>query len=250
MVQSLLVADDLALVACNEDELQYSVHNLHMISAKYNMEINIEKTKVMTFHGQYLVASKICLLTYLLIAFKEPGGSLPPSHKPGIGPYPEQDLLKQINGKTNLDDSESESSSLNADTEMPSDPDEFDNSLKKITQPELNDLENDAPNYGVSLKEKIPNATLYQLADTQDITHAAITFKWKWDGHVARLPGDRWTYRATMWDPRIGRRLQGRPRRRWADFFREQAGQQWSREARDRRKWKLLERHLCIDQKF
>lgn len=103
---------------------------------------------------------------------------------------------------------------------------------------------------GVSLKEKIPNATLYQLADTQDITHAAITSKWKWGGHVARLPGDRWTYRATMWDPRIGRRLQGRPRRRWADFFKEQAGQQWSREARDRRKWKLLEGHLCIDRKL
>ena len=30
------------------------------------------------------------LLTYLL-AFKEPGGSLPPSRKPAIGPYPEQD---------------------------------------------------------------------------------------------------------------------------------------------------------------
>ncbi|KAJ4451210.1 hypothetical protein ANN_02670 [Periplaneta americana] len=68
-----------------------------------------------------------------------------------------------------------------------------------------------------------PNATLYQLADTQDITHAAITSKWKWGGHVARLPGDRWAYRATMWDPWIGRRLQGRPRRRWADFFKEQA---------------------------
>ncbi|KAJ4444013.1 hypothetical protein ANN_05802 [Periplaneta americana] len=29
--------------------------------------------------------------TNLLMAFKEPGGSLPPSHKPAIGPYPEQD---------------------------------------------------------------------------------------------------------------------------------------------------------------
>ncbi|KAJ4452070.1 hypothetical protein ANN_03586 [Periplaneta americana] len=34
------------------------------------------------------------ILTYVhtyLLAFKEPGGSLPPSHKPAIGPYPEQD---------------------------------------------------------------------------------------------------------------------------------------------------------------
>ncbi|KAJ4428007.1 hypothetical protein ANN_24021 [Periplaneta americana] len=29
--------------------------------------------------------------TYLQMAFKEPQGSLPPSHKPAIGPYPVQD---------------------------------------------------------------------------------------------------------------------------------------------------------------
>ncbi|KAJ4443700.1 hypothetical protein ANN_05375 [Periplaneta americana] len=86
---------------------------------------------------------------------------------------------------------------------------------------------------GVSLKEKIQNATLYQLADTQDITQAAITSKWKWGGHVARIPGDRWTYRASMWDPRIGRRLQGRPQRRRADFFKEQAGTLFSEVIKD-----------------
>ncbi|KAJ4447147.1 hypothetical protein ANN_09148 [Periplaneta americana] len=41
----------------------------------------------------------------------------------------------------NLGDSESETISLNADTDMSSDPDEFDSSPQKFTQPELNDLD-------------------------------------------------------------------------------------------------------------
>ena len=51
---------------------------------------------------------------------------------------------------------------------------------------------------------------------------------------------DRWTYKATMWDPRTGKRHRGRPRRRWADTFREQAGHQWTRAARRREEWKIL----------
>ncbi|PSN45764.1 hypothetical protein C0J52_08056 [Blattella germanica] len=35
-------------------------------------------------------------------------------------------------------------------------------------------------------------------------------------------------------DPRIGKRTQGRPRRRWADLFKEHVGCQWSRLAGNR----------------
>ncbi|XP_069683242.1 serine/threonine-protein kinase 33-like [Periplaneta americana] len=42
------------------------------------------------FPSSYQTLIKSFVLTYLL-AFKEPAGSLPPSHKPAIGPYPEQD---------------------------------------------------------------------------------------------------------------------------------------------------------------
>ena len=39
-----------------------------------------------------------------------------------------------------------------------------------------------------------------------------------------------------------GERGQGRPRRRWADILIAGAGNQWSREAKDRTKWKKLEK--------
>jgi hypothetical protein len=48
---------------------------------------------------------------------------------------------------------------------------------------------------------------------------------------------ERWAYATTVWDPRIGRRNRGRPRRRWKHEYREVVGNQWSRIARDRGKW-------------
>ena len=52
--------------------------------------------------------------------------------------------------------------------------------------------------------DRIQKMTLYQLAAITDVTNEAIKANWKWGGYVARLPGDRWTYRSTTWDPRIG----------------------------------------------
>ena len=65
-MDALFFADDLAIVASTENDLQYSVHNLNIIGEKYEMQINIEKTKIMAFCGKYSVASKICLkISYL-----------------------------------------------------------------------------------------------------------------------------------------------------------------------------------------
>jgi hypothetical protein len=49
---------------------------------------------------------------------------------------------------------------------------------------------------------------------------------------------ERWAYATTVWDPRIGRRNRGRPRRIWDQEFREVVGNQWATIARDRGKWK------------
>jgi hypothetical protein len=49
-------------------------------------------------------------------------------------------------------------------------------------------------------------------------------YKWRWGAHVARQQQDRWAQSTTMWDPYIGDRSRGRPRKRWADFFKQHAG--------------------------
>jgi hypothetical protein len=65
-MDTMLFADDQVLIAKSESDLQYSVHNLNKIAAKYFLEINIEKTKVMAFKGRKPVRSKICINNKIL----------------------------------------------------------------------------------------------------------------------------------------------------------------------------------------
>jgi hypothetical protein len=60
-MDTMLFADDQVLIAKSESDLQHSVHNLNKIAAKYFLEINIEKNKVMAFKGREPVRSKICI---------------------------------------------------------------------------------------------------------------------------------------------------------------------------------------------
>jgi hypothetical protein len=60
-MDTMLFADDQVLITKSESVLQYSVHNLNKTAAKYFLEINIEKTKVMAFKGREPVRSKICI---------------------------------------------------------------------------------------------------------------------------------------------------------------------------------------------
>lgn len=102
---------------------------------------------------------------------------------------------------------------------------------------------------GISLRDRISNDTLRSLSSDADALERAMKLKWKWGGHVARLQPERWAHAATIWDPYTGKRGRGRPRRRWADMFIAGAGKQWSRLARDRKKWKELEKSYLLEQK-
>ena len=67
-----------------------------------------------------------------------------------------------------------------------------------------------------------------------DVATATASRKWKWGGHVARMDHQRWTYKVTMWDLRVGCRNVGRQKTRWADHFKSIAGgQEWQEIERD-----------------
>lgn len=100
---------------------------------------------------------------------------------------------------------------------------------------------------GVSLRDKISNIALQKITATKNIAQKALQTKWTWGGHVARQQQGRWAREITMWDPYIGKRTQGRPRRRWADTFKQKLGGHWSTIARNRNKWKLLVNNLKVD---
>ncbi|KAJ4440151.1 hypothetical protein ANN_08289 [Periplaneta americana] len=100
---------------------------------------------------------------------------------------------------------------------------------------------------GLSLRDRVPNEVLQKMAAIKDPALQATNTKWKWGGHVARLRDGRWTQKVTLWDPRIGKRSPGRPRRRWADLFSERVGSHWSSRARHREDWRNIRRQVNSD---
>ncbi|KAJ4437106.1 hypothetical protein ANN_17241 [Periplaneta americana] len=101
----------------------------------------------------------------------------------------------------------------------------------------------------VTLKDLIRNVDLGKNTDMKDAVQVADELKWNWGGHVTRMPDTQWTFRVTMWDPRIGKRSAGRQKIRWADTFTQRAGKQWTRRARSRSTWKKLSKETSIGGK-
>lgn len=95
---------------------------------------------------------------------------------------------------------------------------------------------------GISIKDKVRNAEIRNRTEMKDAMTSAQIMKWRWSGHAVRLPKDRWSNIATVWDPREGERRPGRPRTRWADELKRMAGNLWTRTAKTREEWKTYER--------
>ena len=95
---------------------------------------------------------------------------------------------------------------------------------------------------GISLRDRIPNTRIRELAKADDMAGRAEILKWKWGGHVARLQSIRWAQISTMWDPCTGRKQRGRSARRWMDSFGKITGVHWSRAERNRSNWRTLQR--------
>ncbi|KAJ4437757.1 hypothetical protein ANN_13695 [Periplaneta americana] len=118
------------------------------------------------------------------------------------------------------------------------------NKKRDYLKEELNEVETN------SKKKKKNIRDLYKGIKESAIKDPALqatNTKWKWGGHVARLRDGRWTQTVTLWDPRIGNRSRGRPRRRWAALFSERVGSHWSSRARNREDWRNLRRQVNSD---
>ncbi|KAJ4449719.1 hypothetical protein ANN_01123 [Periplaneta americana] len=109
--------------------------------------------------------------------------------------------------------------------------------------------ENGAKNNASDAKRPNPQCGPRKNTGMKDVVQVADELKWNWGGHVARKRDTQWTYRVTMWDPRIGKRSAGRQRTIWADIFAQRAGKQWKRRARNRSTWKKLSKEKSIELK-
>ena len=89
-------------------------------------------------------------------------------------------------------------------------------------------------------RDKIRNEIIRSKTGVIDIIEKVKCMKGQWAGHVARMKNTRWAKITSEWTPRDGKRLRGRPKRRWRDDIEEAVGSQWMRTAKDRSAWRKL----------
>ncbi len=87
---------------------------------------------------------------------------------------------------------------------------------------------------GVIWREKKRASWITEQMQVEDILMTIKNKKWTWAKYVMRRRDNRWTTRVTEWQPRNGRRNQGRQRVRWRDEIRAFAGPSYNSLTSDR----------------
>ncbi len=80
----------------------------------------------------------------------------------------------------------------------------------------------------ITLRDRKRASWIKEQMKVEDILVTIKNKKWTWAGHIMRKRHNGWTTRVTEWQPRNGRRNQGRQRVRWRDEIRAFAGPSWS----------------------
>lgn len=94
---------------------------------------------------------------------------------------------------------------------------------------------------GIKLKDRVKNVTIRKRTNVTDALIFSLQRKWKWAGHAARYNDNRWTIRTIKWTGPRGTRRKGRPRSRWSDEIVATAGRHWLNTAKERSQWNSLE---------
>jgi hypothetical protein len=86
---------------------------------------------------------------------------------------------------------------------------------------------------------KLHNEELHDLYSSPNIIRIIKSRRMRWAGHVARMGEKRNAYRLLVGKPE-GKRLLGRPRRRWVDNIRMDGDVDWIGLAQDRNRWRAV----------
>lgn len=93
----------------------------------------------------------------------------------------------------------------------------------------------------IKLNNRIRSLDIRSKTKANDAVEQVLTLKWKWAGHIQRVRDKRWSQTVTNWSPIYKKRKRGRPQKRWSDDIVETAGAFWPRTAQDRERWQNLE---------
>ena len=92
----------------------------------------------------------------------------------------------------------------------------------------------------ITQRDKIRNEIIRCKTWVKDIIERVWCMRGPWAGHVARMSNTRWAKITSEWTPREGKRVRGRPKRRWIDNIEKVGSSQWMRVAQNRSAWQQL----------
>lgn len=98
----------------------------------------------------------------------------------------------------------------------------------------------------IRLSDRIRITEIKRRTKFIDTVEHILKQKFKWAGHMVRMPNIRWTKTITNWKPKIGKRKVGKPNARWEKDLLETVGKDWKKVAMDRQTWKnMLDKYLA-----
>lgn len=245
-INHLRFADDIVLLSENHEDLQYMLETLHRYSKQCGLEMNFEKTCVMTnsepksislennnikYVEEYIYLGQNLSLNSRYIdeverrikkAWKS-YWSLKHIFKSKLDIKLKKTAIDTVVTPTLLYGCQTWAITREIIDKIQKFPRAIERSLLNI-----------------KIKDKVKSSDIRKRTNILDAAEMACRLKWRWAGHTARTSDNRWSERV-HWYPRGQQRPRGRPRRRWQDDITQQAGVTWTRLAADRELWTTME---------
>ena len=92
----------------------------------------------------------------------------------------------------------------------------------------------------ITKRDKTRNEIIRCKTGVKNVIERVWCMRGQWAGYVARMSNTRWVKITSEWTPREGKRVRGRPKRRWRDNVEEVGSSQWIRVAQNRSAWREL----------
>ncbi|KAL1446466.1 hypothetical protein WDU94_013973 [Cyamophila willieti] len=245
-ITNLRFADDVVIIANNSDDMEKMINELRIESCKRGLEMNINKTKVMTnsekakimlgqeelkYEDTYIyLGHTISMKTHLDEEINRRINlawgkfwSLKKILKGNLPAKTKGQILESCIFPTLIYGCQAWAMKQSHEKKLAS-------SQNKMMRSILN----------VKISQKINTKKLEKQLNVKRAEIIARNLKIKWAGHMMRTQDNRWSKTITEWIPRDRKRNRGRQRKRWKDELVEKAGPLWMRRSQDREYWKSL----------
>ena len=250
-ISHLRFADDIILLSESPEQLETMIHSLKSASYAVGLEMNLNKTKVMTNSQQYPLHLDQKPLEYVdsyiylgkQISCKKQSNELEVDRRITNAWkkfWSLKEILKgtiPINLKKKIMDScVLPSLTYGCQTWK------FTLRVKNKIRTCQRSMERSITN--VKKIQKIPHEKIRKKTKVIDALKYSQKQKWRWAGHVARLNDGRWTSTLTLWRGPAGSRKRGRPIARWGDDIVKVADKTGLRQLKTERNGKVWRRPL------